>query len=134
MAFRTTFRTYAGITILNVVLFFGGFSVGISYRNRAAVYAQQQEFEDISPVISAGSAAFGTVLAGRVATDKMIVSGYDMLKMQETVLNVIGKGNPGLQAELQVAVNAAKVSPVPRMKPELPKGPEPKVDSKQGGK
>lgn len=92
MTFRTTFRTYAGITILNAVLFFGGFSVGISYRNHTAVYAQQQEFEDISPVISAGSAAFGTVLAGRVATDKMIVNGYDMLKMQEDVLNVIGKG------------------------------------------
>ena len=119
MTFRTIFQAYLRVTILNVILISGGFLAGVAYRDRAVVNAQS--FEDISPAISAGSAAFGTLLAGRLAADEASVRGIDLLKLQEATLNLIGRKTLTPVSELQAVVDSAKVARPLRMKPEAPK-------------
>src|SRR5713226_5562996 len=49
-----------------------------------------QQVEEVTPGISAGSAAFGTLLAGRLATDEISVRGFDPIKFDENLLNLLG--------------------------------------------
>jgi len=132
MTFRTTFQTYLRVTVLNVILISGGFLAGVAYRDRVVVQAQQQ-FEEISPGISTGTMAIGTLIAGRVATDQLSIQGVDILKLHENTLNYVSKyvgtadGWRGVIAD----------SRVPRpLRLALPKQPEPKKEEpkKEGGK
>src|SRR5882757_752536 len=49
-----------------------------------------QQVEEVVPGISAGSAAFGTLLSGRFATDEISVKGFDPIKFDENLLNLLG--------------------------------------------
>src|ERR1039458_2938824 len=126
MALRTTFQTYLRVTILNAVLILGGFLAGVTYRDHTVVHAQA--FEDVSPAISAGSAAFGTLLVGRLATDQASVQGSDLLNLQEGILNLIGKKTLTPVSELQAVVDSARVPRPLRMKPPEPPKQEPQKE------
>jgi hypothetical protein len=45
--------------------------------------------ECVSPVITAGTAGFGKVLANQIATDQLTVGGYDIMKLQNNVLTAL---------------------------------------------
>ena len=49
-----------------------------------------QQEEEVAPGISAGTAAFGTLLSGRFATDEISVKGFDPIKFDENLLNLLG--------------------------------------------
>lgn len=98
----------------------------------------QQTFEDVSPVMSAGSAAFGTLLAGRFAADEITSHGVDIVKLQEATLNLMARKSaiPISTSELQAVVTSATVSRPLRMKGPEPPKPEPKGEppTKKDGK
>jgi hypothetical protein len=132
MAFRTTFRTYLGVTILNAILIFGGFLAGVAYRDHAVAHAQTSE--EISPVVTAGSAAFGTLLAGRFASDEITIQGIDVLKLQEATLNLIARKTFTPVSELQAAVDSAKAPHPLRLRQQTPPKSEPPAVTKKDGK
>jgi hypothetical protein len=53
------------------------------------VFAQTPQVEEITPNLSSGSAAFGTLLAGRIASDEIAVRGIDLIKLHENTLNLL---------------------------------------------
>jgi len=92
-----------------------------------------QSFEDVSPAVSAGTAAFGTLLAGRFAADQATVQGIDLLKLHEATLNFIARKNFGTtSAELQAVVDSAKVPRPLRVKQSEPPKPEAQKKEKDG--
>lgn len=45
--------------------------------------------ECVSPIMTVGSAGIGTLLANRIAADQLAVNGYDVLKLENNILNVM---------------------------------------------
>jgi hypothetical protein len=123
-------KTYVRVSVINLAFLLAGMGLRGAMENRV-VHAQLKEnVEEITPLISGGSAAFGTLLAGRIAADQIMVKGIDVGKLQENIINLLAnKPFVASQAELQAAVNNARVTPL-RMK-----APEPaKPTTPQGGK
>jgi|SRR5712664_2005284 len=76
-----------------------------------------QQVEEVTPGISAGSAAFGTLLSGRFATDEISVKGFDPIKFDENLLNLLGsKSLYFTRAELQSVVDRSKSDKILTMK------------------
>jgi hypothetical protein len=88
------------------------------------VYAQSQapasEFEDITPIMTVGSAGIGTLLANRIAADTVMVNGYDVLKLDQGILQLIQRKTLTQNSELDAVVAAAKVSRLLRIKASAP--------------
>jgi hypothetical protein len=82
----------------------------------------QPEYEEIAPVIAAGSGAFGILLSGRLATDEIAVKGTDIVKLQENLLNLLIAKRLFTTAELQKVIDGAKVARPLRMKQPAPSG------------
>jgi hypothetical protein len=104
-----------------------GFACGTYKTNR--VYAQitsnpAPNVEEISPAISAGSAAFGTLLAGREAVDNIVVGGIDLLKLHQNTLELLAsKPLVFSRAEVESVINNSHAEKILRMKPPTaPKG------------
>jgi hypothetical protein len=55
----------------------------------AAASLPDGNYEYVTPSISAGSAAFETLIAHRVASDQLMVNGYDLLKLEDSILGVL---------------------------------------------
>ncbi len=74
-------------------------------------------FEEITPVMTAGSAAFGVLLSSRMATDELSVKGVDVIKLIENTLNLMStKRSVFTSAELQDVINKSKIARPLRMK------------------
>ena len=63
------------------------------------------------------SAAIGTLLVGRFASDSAMVNGYDVLKLQDSILNALQRKGILSPAEAQAVANNAKVEKPLRVKP-----------------
>jgi len=96
-----------------------GFMAGTHFSGD--VHAQvAQPVEEVSPLLATGSAAFGTLLAGRLAADEISVRGFDPIKFDENLLNLL-EGKPFFShAELQNLVDKSKSAKILRMKLEKP--------------
>ena len=127
-------KTYLKITVLNLLILAAGIWIGINFFPSATRTVYAQEPEDITPSITAGSAAFGTLLAGRLAADEIAIKGIDVGKLQENLLNLLAS-KPLLmtRAEVQSVVERSRVRPLRMKSPEPPK-PQPPVESKKDGK
>lgn len=144
-------KVYFKVSAINATLLATGFLLGTvaprgasttvvrAQSQHAGVSQPQPQFEDISPTITAGSAGFGTLLAGRIAADKIMVQGVDIAKLQENLLNLLAS-KPGVfsQAEVQSVIDRARADRPLRIKiPEPPKPEtktEPKPDAKKEAK
>jgi hypothetical protein len=78
-----------------------------------------QEVEQITPGITAGSAAFGTLLAGRFAADEIGTHGIDLFKLDTNILNVLASKPFFTHDELQKAIDDARTPKLLQMKPQL---------------
>jgi hypothetical protein len=116
-------------SVINLVTLLVGLAMGFvwgSYKT-SKVYAQGMSgpaIEEISPGISAGTAAFGTLLAGREAVDQIAVGGLDLMKLHQNTLNLLGsKPLMFSQAEIQAVIDHSHAEKILRMKqPANPKG------------
>lgn len=119
---------------VNLATLLIGLTVGFVFGSaRPLVLAQSSPpIEEVVPVISAGSAAFGTVLAGRLAADEISVKGFDPVKFDQNLLNLLSSKSLFFSsAELQSLVNLSKSDKVLRMKqPETPKPAVPAPEKK----
>jgi|ERR1035437_340215 hypothetical protein len=70
----------------------------------------EAHFECIAPGISTGAAAFGTVLANRIASDQLMVNGFDPLKLHDATLAKLQSKGLLSAAEVQQIVDSAKVA------------------------
>ena len=124
-------KTYVWVSVVNLAFLLAGMGLRGAMETRV-VHAQSKEsVEEITPLISAGSAAFGTLLAGRFAADQVMVKGIDLGKLQENIINLLAsKPLLASQAELQAAINNARVTPL-RMKTPEPAKPTPPQGGKQ---
>jgi|ERR1035438_6964868 hypothetical protein len=66
-------------------------------------------FECVSPGITTGTAGFGIVLAHRIASDELMVNGYDPLKLDDAILSALQRKGVFNSYEVMSIVNAAKV-------------------------
>jgi hypothetical protein len=70
----------------------------------------EAHFECVAPNISTDSAAFGTVLAHRIASDQLMVNGFDPLKLHEATMNMLGAKGIFSVMDIQQIINGAKVA------------------------
>ena len=127
-------RLYICVSLLNLCFLAAGIGIDRLIHS-GPVYAQASppppsEYEEISPIMTVGSAGIGTLLANRVASDQIMANGYDVLKLDEGILQLIQRKTFATDSELQGVVDRAKVahplrakvaSPSPSQAP--PKGP-----------
>ena len=77
-------------------------------------------------MISADSAAFNTLLAHRVAADQLIVNGYDVLAIDEGLINLLKDKNILKYRDVDAIIERAKIPHPLRIKVQAkPEGPKP---------
>jgi hypothetical protein len=93
-----------------------GFLAGTIYSSR--VHAQDTPpVEEVTPQLTAGSAAFGTLLAGRAAVDNLSVQGLDLLKFDQNVLNLLNsKSLFFTHDEIQGVINNSRAEKILKVK------------------
>jgi len=125
-------KTYLKVSVVNLAFLLTGVGIKTVMEPRVVHAQAKQDAEEITPQITAGSAAFSTLLANRIAADQIMIRGIDIAKLQENIINVLAT-KPLLvsQFELQNAINSARVTPL-RMK--TPEPPKPAPANPQGGK
>lgn len=88
-------KTYAKVTVVNLAVLAFGCGLGWMAHEQAWVVSAQRDIEYVSPNLSTGSALFGTVMAGRVATDQVIVRDVDLLKFMENTVTYLSQRQIG---------------------------------------
>lgn len=92
-----------------------GFVCGAMYHpgqevRAQAIIPQPPTVQEVSPTMTAGSIGTGLLLAHTVASDQLLVNGYDVLKMQQNMLNYLANQPLAERAAIQNIINAS-VSP-----------------------
>jgi len=98
------------------------------------VPVQQDQYEEVSPGILIGSLGTDTLLARRVAADQVMINGYDVLAIQEGVLNLLKNKGVGSYRDIDALVERAKVPKPLRIKMPAaaqPPPPAPKPEEKK---
>jgi hypothetical protein len=99
-----------GAVLNSVTLLVGltaGFFLGTSYSGKvhAQVVVQtptSPQIQDIAPTVTAPSLGANLLLAHEIQSDSLVVNGYDMLKVNQNILNYLatqlGANNAALQS------------------------------------
>jgi hypothetical protein len=87
----------------------------------APVQPRDPNVEYVQPVMSAGSALFGTLMAHRVAADTVIVNDLDLVKLLDTMVNILGTKGTLTAVDLRQITTAARLSKPLRVEPANPK-------------
>jgi hypothetical protein len=94
-----------------------GFTVART-RPKRVYAAGTQKVQEITPGVTTGSFGAGLILAHEIQADRLVVNGYDLLKMHQNTLNYLLKHLPGADRNaLQSVVEDSKVSVLYRVKP-----------------
>ncbi len=102
-----------------------GFLLGTWHSETNSVHAQQKQgIEEITPIMTVGSAGIGTILAGRIATDQIMVQGIDLIKLYENTLNLLREKGVVTALELNAVVQRSRPEKILRMKPREETTPE----------
>ncbi len=92
-----------------------GFALGTSRQSSAhaqeTTVASHPTVEEITPNITTGSVAFHTLLTHRISTDELVVAGYDMLKMDEGIFNLLKSKTLTSNSEVDAVVERA-IAPI----------------------
>ncbi len=113
---RNGFAAVVNLTTLVLGILIG-FALARVPQTEAAAQQAQPQFEEVSPVMTAGSAAFGTLLAGRLAADEIAIQGIDLVKLHQNTLNLLGtKTALFTKAELESVIQKSRVPTPLRMK------------------
>jgi hypothetical protein len=98
-----------------------GFIAGMSYQPRSKVLAQAvsppaPNIQDISPTMSVGSIGTNLLLAHEVDADQVVINGYDVMKLQQAVINYLATRPGAESADFQNIVNSSRATTIHRMK------------------
>jgi len=83
------------------------------------------QYEEISPIFSAGSGAVDTFLAHRIATDQLMANGYDVMVLNEGIINLLKNKGIATYRDLDAVVERAKIPHPLRVKVPTQPGPQP---------
>ncbi|HEX4309559.1 MAG TPA: hypothetical protein VHZ25_05990 [Acidobacteriaceae bacterium] len=102
-----------------------GFVCGTLYHPRQEVRAQAvappaPNFKDVTPGITVGSMGTNLLLAHEIAADSLVVNGYDILKLQQGLINYMAARPYAETADFQNIINASRATIVYRYKPPTP--------------
>jgi|ERR1700678_44393 hypothetical protein len=109
--------------LLTLVIGLGiGFTAGVVYHPRQEVQAQTVQppaptVKDVSPVMISPSIGTNLLLAHEIATDSLVVNGYDLLKMQQGIINYLASRPLAENADFLNIINNARSSTAYRIKP-----------------
>jgi hypothetical protein len=133
---------YVATSAINLVILLVGIAIGVALApriekpvsahpqmpqssNTGSASGQKEsdvQFEEITPGIAIGSLATSTLLAHRIATDQLMVNGYDILALDEGVINLLKEKGLLKYRELDALIERSKV-PHPlrvKMPPQAP--------------
>ncbi len=89
-------------------------------KSAAQESCDESHFECVTVGISSGSAAFGTILANRMASDQLMVNGFDPLKLHDATLKALQEKGILKAADVRVIVDAGRVAKPLRLRPNIP--------------
>jgi hypothetical protein len=128
-------RKYVAIgTMLNVAtLLIGlacGFYLGTLHSETAHAQASPQ-IEEVTPTIMFGSGGTNLLLAHEVYADRVVVNGFDIMIMNEGIINYLNTRIGAERPDLQRVIDDSRAQKMYRIKtPEQPKPPEKKEQPK----
>jgi len=102
-----------------------GFAAGVLYRPQQEVQAQaipasSPRIQEVSPGLTTATIGANLVLAHEIATDRVIVNGFDLMKMQQNILNYLATRPLAESADIQNIVNRSQSDVVYKLKPPTP--------------
>jgi len=109
-------RQYICVSLLNL----GFLEKTVTVHAQAAA---AEDFEEVSPTMTVGTAGIGTLLANRIAADQVMVNGYDVLKLDDAILNLLARKTLTTPQELKATADLAKVRPLRMKAPPAPPAP-----------
>jgi hypothetical protein len=88
------------------------------------------DVECVSPIMTVGSAGIGTLLSNRISTDQLTVNGYDILKLQNNLLNTLQQTRTITPEQAQAIANNSHPDKQLRFQPPSPTPPQPTSPAK----
>lgn len=134
-------KTYVKISAINLIFLLFGIMIGVAFTTElSGVHAQTKQAQtvDSSPtrdvasvkvtldpnaeyvlpaVTLGGPVVTNTILANRVACDRLQVNGYDVLQLNDAILKLLEKQG-ATQADLRAVIQAGKAEHALRIKPQ----------------
>jgi hypothetical protein len=117
--------------VVNFLTLLIGLVIGAALRPKldVIVHAQnlgpppaEQRIEKITPVATIGSIGTNLLLAHQMQSDSLVVNGYDLLKLDQNLLNYLASHATPDRAALQSVVNDARPASIYTVAhPEQPK-------------
>jgi len=131
-------KTYLKISGINLIFLSVGILVGIALMSGVIpVHAQvtdkattkverapaapipqcdDSRFECVTPLMTASSAGFGTVLANRIASDQLMVNGFEPLKLHDATISTLQSKGYLTAGDVKEIVEAGRVKKPLRLK------------------
>jgi|SRR5579875_2145499 len=101
-----------------------GFLAGSWANVTHLMFAQQKpSTETIHPVLTAGSAAFGTLLVHRMAADQVMVKGVDLISFDQNLVNLLLQKHVASIPELEEVIKESKAAKILQLAPPTPAAP-----------
>jgi hypothetical protein len=135
-------KTYIKVSVLNLVFLLIGMVLGgsivIAMAYSQIVHAQDRPnakldpkpspsdegFEDVIPALGLGGpVATNTLIANRIACDNLQVGSYDVLKIENSLLQLLQKKGILTTAEAQIVVTQGRAERPIRIRPQAPPPP-----------
>jgi hypothetical protein len=112
-----------------------GFVGGSMYHPPQKVEAQAVQpitptIQEISPGVTTGTFGANLILVHELATDHLIVNGYDVMLMQQNILNYLATRPLAERADIENIINASRSSVIYKIKEPQPV-PPPAVPEKK---
>jgi hypothetical protein len=111
----------------NLVALLVGLGIGYILRPSISVHAETgMKTEEVQPMISGGTAAFGILLVHQAEADTLVVNGYDVLKIDQGILNYLSTRPLAEKADIDKIVNESRPDIIYKIKsPPEPASPAP---------
>lgn len=130
---KNKYTLSAAINLITLLIgLFIGFLFGTAHNDKVfaqAIPPSTQKVEEVTPGITVGTIGTNLMLAHIAEADNLIVNGYDVMKLQEGVLNYLSSRPTAERADIQNIINQAKAPTFYKMKEDKSAAPTP--DSKE---
>jgi hypothetical protein len=112
-----------------------GFVGGIMYHPRQDVHAQSvapsPNVQEVSPGVTTNTFAANLILAHEVATDRVIINGYDLMKMENAILTYLATRPLAESADIQNIITKSRADTIYKIKQPTPPPANPPVPEKK---
>jgi hypothetical protein len=135
---RSAIMRYAVISAINLVILLVGVVLGVilaphiegsasassAQAAQSPVCVSSATVECVIPLMTVGSGAIGKLLSNQISSDQLTVNGYDILKLDNNLLNALISGKVITTAQGQTIAETARPDKILRFQPR-PQPPSP---------